>query len=69
MNKSESISKAKSVDISEWGWVGDIIDNLDSMYARGYMSCFASELGNALSSDDEEYRESIIEALNYDIWK
>ena len=69
MNKNEAISKVESANISEWGWADEIIDSLDSMYARGYMNRYMEELGNAISSDDEEYRESIVEALNYDIWK
>jgi len=69
MNKKEAIIEVSSADISKFGWVDEIMDNLDSMYAQGYMNCFISEIGNTLLSSSEDYREAIIYALDYDIWK
>lgn len=67
MNKEQIIEAVKNVDISDSNWL-DLLDKIDDLYARGYMCRLTCELGNTFDSADEEYRERVLEALEYDIW-
>lgn len=68
MNKQETIAAIQAADISEWGWLEEILGCVVDKYARGYIQRKSEELGNSISSDTEEFREEILEAANYDIW-
>lgn len=69
MNQKQAIKAIKKADITEYGWCSDIVDQLDSQYAQGYLSARMCTMSDHLSSDDEEYREMVLEIMEYTIWK
>lgn len=69
MTKDEAIKAVESADISDARWIDAVIDNISCGFARGYLSAKAEELGNAIDSNTEEYREEILEIMDYDIWE
>lgn len=69
MNKEQTIQAVYDADISNYDWWESIECDIESMYARGYLSAKTKELGNSISSTDREYQESILQYLDYDIWK
>lgn len=67
--KEKVIELVKSADISQYGWFDDIVKPLlKGTYAGGYLDAKVEDLGNSLSSSDEEYRDEILEICDYDIW-
>lgn len=68
--KEQFIDAVRNADIKDEDWIEDCLPLLATMpYARGYIDCKISELGECLDSRSEDYREKILELEEYDIWK
>lgn len=61
--------KVKEADISNPDWLQELLDELPSCYAKGYLNAKMEELRIALDSNSEEYREAIIDYIDNDIWE
>lgn len=68
MNKEQVIAEVNTANLSDINWWADIRTKMGKTYAVGYLDAKTEELGNALPSDCEEFREAILEYLDYDIW-
>ena len=64
--KSEIISQVEVADLKDENWVEEtrmLIETSGNPYALGYMDAQFREIGEAVPSDSEDYREFVIEAL------
>jgi len=68
MTQEQAIEAVEDADISTSGWLDVIIEQISDKYAQGYLTCFLENLSGRLSATYEEYREEVLEALEYDIW-
>lgn len=68
--KGRFIAAVRKADISNEAWIEDCLPYLATMpYARGYIDCLLSELGECLDCRTEDYRKAVLELKEYDIWK
>lgn len=56
-------------DISKPNWATEIIDSIDSRYARGYLFAHVSAIREHVAHDAEAFRKVLLDCCEHDIWK
>lgn len=66
--KSRIIDLIQNADISNMFWADDILDTVESKYAKGYLKAILGNLNQSLPTTCEDYRTEFMHACYHDIW-
>ncbi len=70
MTKDQLIEAIKSADIvNDDMWWENLESQISNPYARGYLAASVSCFNESLGYNTEDFREEILEKVEYDIWK
>ncbi len=67
MNQEQIIKAVYDADIDQDDWYVDIVEQVDSQYAKGYINATIESMNGRYDYKDESFREELLEVLEYDI--
>ncbi len=68
--QTRTLHAIHNADIAQDGWLDEVLKSIPdaNAYARGYLTAKSEHLGESLSFEDEEFRQSMASACGYSIW-